>query len=220
MEQKIAAIYARVSPTKHVKTKEDVHASIDESLKVCRIDADREEYKIFREYVDEYVSGKSSKNMPAFNGMLADARAGKFSRVYAWRVNRFGRNRADMISAQIELERLGVSLKFVEDGIDTAKPFGKSVMAILAELAQQDREEIIRNTERGREAYKAKGGVFGQPEKELDIKLIRKLRLLPASDPDRPTWTKLETMYNASRSTMIARLKKCGYWDYTNQTVQ
>lgn len=220
MENSNAVIYARVSPTKHVKTKDDMHASIDESIKVCRADAYREGHTITKEYIDEYVSGKSSKFMPNFQEMLKDAKEGKFNRIYCRRVNRFGRNRADMISAQIELEKLGVSLKFVEDGIDTAKPFGKSVMGILAELAQQDREEILRNTERGRQAAKENNVKFGQPKKEIDIKLIRKMRLMPANDPDKPSWSKLEKMYGVTRATMISRLKEFGYWDYEKRTVK
>jgi DNA invertase Pin-like site-specific DNA recombinase len=220
MENKTAVIYARVSPTKHVKTEEAIHASIDESLKICREDSKKEGYTVVKEYIDEYVSGKSSKFMPSFQDMLNDAREHKFDRVYCRRVNRLGRNRADMISAQIELEKLNISLKFVEDGIDTSKPFGKSVMCVLAELAEQDRQEILKNTERGRIAAKEKGVVFGQPKKELDVKLIRKLRLLPANDPDKSTWQKLEKMYNATRSTIIARLKEAGYWDYEHKTVR
>jgi site-specific DNA recombinase len=220
MESKQCAIYARVSPTKHLKTENDLHASLDESLKVCRADAEREGCAITKEYIDQYVSGKDSKYMTSFNNMLEDARAGKFNRVFCRRVNRFGRNRKDMLRAQIELEELGITIKFVENGIDTGQPFGKSIMAIMAELAQMEREEILENTTRGREAYRAKGGVFGQPKKEFDVKLIRKLRLLPANDPDRPTWAKLEDMFKVKRSTMITRLKENGHWDYERGTVK
>jgi DNA invertase Pin-like site-specific DNA recombinase len=214
-----AAIYARVSPTKHVKTADDMHASIDESLKLCRSDAEREQYDIVEEYVDEYVSGKSSKFMPNFQKMITDAEHGEFDRVYCRRVNRFGRNRADMITAQIALEKLGISIKFVEDGIDTGKPFGKSVMAILAELAQQDREEILRNTERGRVVAKERGVQFGKPKKKLNVKGIRTQRL-QSNIADRTTWEQLEKDYGVTRSTMIARLKEEGYWDYERRTVK
>ncbi len=217
--QKKCAIYARVSPTKHVKSENDIHVSLEEALKMCRADAEREGYTVTKEYVDQYISGKSSKLMVSFNAMLADARQQKFSRVYSRRVNRFGRNRNDMITAQIELEELGISLKFVENGIDTAQPFGKSIMAIMAELAQMEREEILENTNRGREARKEKGLPFGPKKKEIDIKTIRKMRLLPANDLDKPTWEKLEKLFGVKRSTIIRRLKEAGYWDYTNKTV-
>ncbi len=217
--EKICAIYARVSPTKHVKSENDLHVSLEEALVMCRRDAEREGYTVFKEYIDQYISGKDAKHMTSFNQMLEDSKTGSFSRIYSRRVNRFGRNRKDMLRAQMELEDIGISLKFVENGFDTAQPMGKSMMAFMAELAQMERDEILENTRRGREAYKAKGGVFGQPKKDIDIKLIRKLRLMPANDPDKPTWEKLESLYNVRRSTMINRLKECGYWDYTKKTV-
>ena len=222
-EQKICAIYARVSPTKHVKTENDIHASLEEALKMCNKDAEHEGYTVYKEYVDEYVSGKSSKFMVSFNAMLEDARHGKFNRVYSRRVNRFGRNRNDMLRAQIELEELGVSLKFVENGIDTNQPFGKSIMAIMAELAQQEREEILENTKRGRDVRKAKGLPFGRKIKEpkiLSIKQIRANRLLSVTDPNKYTWSKLEEMTGITRSTIISKLKAAGYWDYERRCVK
>src|SRR5690554_555620 len=117
-ETKLCAIYARVSPTKHMKEYTELHASLEEALNMCRRDAEREGYTVVKEYIDEYVSGKSSKLMVNFNLMLEDARKGKFTRVYSRRVNRFGRNRNDMLRAQIELEELGITLKFVENGLD------------------------------------------------------------------------------------------------------
>lgn len=222
-EKKFCAVYARVSPTKHVKTENDIHASLEEALKMCNKDAEHEGYTVYKEYVDEYVSGKSSKLMTAFNAMLEDARRGKFTKIYSRRVNRFGRNRNDMLRAQMELEELGVSLKFVENGIDTNQPFGKSIMAIMAELAQQEREEILENTKRGREARKDKGLPFGPKVKELkilSIKQIRANRLLPATDPNKYTWSKLEEMTGVARSTIISKLKTAGYWDYENRCVK
>jgi site-specific DNA recombinase len=209
-----SVIYARVSPTKHIKTDSDIHASIEESLSMCRIDAEREGNNIIEEYIDEYVSGKSSKEMPSFNRMLQDARAHKFERIYCRRVNRFGRNRADMIKAEIELSELGISLKFVENGIDTAKPFGKSIMAILADLAEMEREEILRNVKRGREVAKIKGVKFGKPPKHVNVELVRRERLSGT------TWAQLCKDLNVSTTVMIRRLKEAGYWDHTRRTVK
>lgn len=222
-EQKLCAIYARVSPTKHIKTENDLHASLEESLKMCHRDAENEGYTVYKEYIDEYVSGKSSKFMPSFNNMLEDARQHKFIRVYSRRVNRFGRNRNDMIRAQMELEELGISLKFAENGFDTAQPFGKSIMAFMAEAAQMDREEILENTKRGREARREKGLPFGRKIKEpriLSIKQIRANRLLSVTDPNKYTWFKLEEMTGLSRSTIISKLKAAGYWDYERRCVK
>lgn len=233
-----SAIYLRVSPTTHIKTASDLHASLEESLKVCKSDAEREGNPIVAMYIDEYVSGKSSKTMPEFSHMLQDARDGtntvkqeiiaKFlgkgikieawKRIYCRRVNRFGRNRADMIRAEIELTGLGISIKFVESGVDTAKPFGKSIMAILSEIAEGDRIEILENTQRGRARAKADGVKLGQPRKEIDVGAIRQLRKMPIKE--RSTWRQLEKMFNVSRTTMIKRLDEAGFWDKEKGTVK
>lgn len=212
-----AVIYARVSPTKHIKTVNDMHQSLEEAVNMCRNDAAHENNEIINEYIDQYVSGKSSKHMLAFQTMMKDARDHKFDRIYCRRVNRFGRNRADMITSEIELTGLGISIKFVENGIDTSKPFGKSIMAILADLAEQERLEILNNTQRGREEYKLNGGVFGQPKKDIDVESLRQMRLMPINK--RPTWKALSKLYRASPSTLIDRLKDAGYWDYDKRTV-
>lgn len=209
-----SVIYARVSPTKHIKSDSDIHVSIEESISLCRADANHEGNEITKEYIDQYVSGKSSKEMPAFNQMLIDGREHKFERIYCRRVNRFGRNRADMIKAEIELSELGITIKFVENGIDTAKPFGKSIMAILADLAEMERVEILNNVKRGREAAILKGVKFGQPKKQLNVDLVRRERL--AGTP----WYQLSNDLKVSVPLMIRRLKEADYWDYTRRTVK
>lgn len=218
-----SVIYTRVSPTVHILTKNDVHQSIEESISICKRDAEHEGNTIIKEYVDEYISGKSSTDMPAFNQMLEDARLGLFKRIYCRRVNRFGRNRNDMMTAQIELSKLGISLKFVENSIDTAKPFGTSIMAILSELAEMDRLEILENTKRGREMAKIKGTKsgkpFGHPKKELNVQLIRSARIEPDAKK-RISWIRLEKDLGASRTIMIQRLKDAGYWDSIRRCVK
>lgn len=217
-----SVIYARVSPTKHVKTGNDVHQSLEEAITICQKDAEHEGNNIVKIYKDEYISGKFSKEMPAFNEMLKDAKNGLFKRIYCRRVNRFGRNRKDMVTAEIQLTSIDVSIKFVENGIDTAKPFGKSVMAIFAELAEQERVEIEENTKRGRERALREGTrsgkPFGHPKKEINIKAIRQLRLLPIID--RPTWKQISKDYNISVSVIIQKLKDAGYWDKDKRQVK
>jgi DNA invertase Pin-like site-specific DNA recombinase len=206
-----------------------------ESEKICRRDAEGESNTIVAIYVDEYISGKSSKKMPEFLHLLEDAKNGVntalkpenhngavWKRLYARRVNRFGRNRADMVSAEIKLTELGISLKFVEDGIDTAKPFGKSVMGILSELAEQERQEIVANTARGREYAKLygtrSGKPFGHPKKDVDIKMIREARMKPLKE--RYSWKKLEEIFKVSRTVMLKRLSDAGYWDKDKRCIK
>jgi DNA invertase Pin-like site-specific DNA recombinase len=222
-----SVIYARVSPTTHIKTEDDIHQSIQESLLMCRRAAEAEGNPIITEYIDQYKTGKSIEFMGNFKKMMDDARAGKFKRIYCRRVNRFGRNRADMITAEIELSKLGISIKFVESGIDTAAPMGKSIMAIMSELAEMDRNEIVENTSRGREKalYEYRNNIprpgkkpWGHPKKDVNVKSIRQLRLMPVKE--RPTWKQLSKDYNMSVSLLIQRLKDAGYWDEQKRCVK
>lgn len=218
-----SAIYARVSPTKHIKTDNDLHQSLEEAIEMCRKDAEHEGNPVVKIYKDEYISGKSSQQMVDFNNMLQDAEKGLFKRIYCRRVNRFGRNRADMIHAELKLTELGVSLKFLENGIDTAKPFGKSIMAVLAEVAQMDLDEISANTKRGRDDVlihgkpTKTGRPFGRPKKDLNLKAIRQLRLLPIND--RPTWKQISKDYNASVSVILSKLTDAGLWDKNKRCI-
>lgn len=222
------AIYARVSPTVHKKTISDLHDSLEETIRMCTQDAEHEGNNIVAIYIDEYVSGKSSKLMPDFNRMMDDARnktntASKgdhktpWTRIYCRRVNRVGRNRSDTIKAEIELTSLGCTMKFTEQGIDTGKPYGKSVMGIMAEQAEEDRLDLLRNTQRGRERAMREGVKFGQPKKQIKVDALRNARLMPVDK--RPTWNECTDMFGASPSTLIKALKDAGYWDYDKRTV-
>jgi len=239
-----SAIYLRVSPTTKIKTEGELQDSLMESLRVCLRDIEHEGNIPVAIYIDEYVSGKSSKSMPGFTRMLNDIRnntnnsldehmhyigspnKAPWKRMYARRVNRFGRNRADMIMAEIEMSAKGITLKFTESGVDTSKPYGKSVMAFMAEQAEEDRKDIIANTKRGRELAMAthtkSGNPFGHPKKVIDtttLNMIRRERLvLPVKD--RQTWKHLSETQHISIPVMIERLKEAGYWDEERRCVK
>ena len=69
-ELKKAVAYHRVSPTLHKKGESGLHSSLEESIRICHQDAKHDGYEIVHDYIDEYVSGKSTKHMIDFNNML------------------------------------------------------------------------------------------------------------------------------------------------------
>ena len=217
-----SAIYARVSPTTHVKTPEGVHQSIQESIRICQEAAERDGNPVVKIYIDEYVSGKSSKDMPEFQKMLKEGLSGEWKRLYLRRVNRFGRTWHGSAKAASELIEAGISIKFVEEGVDTLNPLGKGIMSFFFDIAEKDRLDILENTKRGRERAKIKGTrsgkPWGHPKKDVNIKSIRQLRLMPVNE--RPTWKQLSKDYNISISGMIKRLKDAGYWDKERRCVK
>lgn len=215
--------------------KENMQKSIASSIELCRrkaestpildengntiLDENGEPLceKIEYDYIDEYKSGSDQKNMVQFQQLMADAKAGKISKIYIRRVNRFGRNTKQSMQSMIELDELGIPVVFVENGIDTSKPFMKPIMMMFVELASQEREALEIARIEGIEKAKVSGVVFGQPRKEINVNMLRTERLKPPSA--RTSWKKLEQDFKCSRSTLISRLKEAGYWDSERRCV-
>ena len=80
------------------------------------------------------------------------------------RLDRLGRDTADMVQLIKEFTHMGVTLRFLEDGISTEGPMGEMVVTILSAVAQAERHRILERTNEGRlEAKaKAKGIRFGR----------------------------------------------------------
>ena len=70
-------------------------------------------------YADEAVSGTKTDKREDFNRLLADCRKGKIDRVLVKSISRFSRNTKDCLAALRELMRLGVTVQFEKENIDT-----------------------------------------------------------------------------------------------------
>lgn len=78
------------------------------------------------------------------------------------KLDRLGRDTADMIHLIKEFDVLGVALRFLDDGISTEGVMGKMVVTILTAVAQAERHRILERTNEGRIEAKAKGIKFGR----------------------------------------------------------
>lgn len=82
--------------------------------------------------------------------------------VLVTKLDRLGRDTADMIQLIKDFDQAGVSVKFLEDGISTEGTMGKMVVTILSAVAQAERERILERTNEGRMDAKRRGVVFGR----------------------------------------------------------
>lgn len=78
------------------------------------------------------------------------------------KLDRLGRDTADMIQLIKEFDELGVAIRFLDDGISTEGTMGKMVVTILSAVAQAERQRILERTNEGRLEAKAKGVKFGR----------------------------------------------------------
>jgi len=78
------------------------------------------------------------------------------------KLDRLGRDTADMVKLVKEFDSMGVVVKFMDDGISTEGAMGKMVVTILAAVAEAERARILERTNEGRVEAKAKGIQFGR----------------------------------------------------------
>ena len=91
------------------------------------------------------------------------------------KLDRLGRDTADMIALIKEFDQLGVSIRFLDDGISTEGAAGRMVVTILSAVAQAERQRILERTNEGRAEAKARGARFGRP-RTIDRRMLRALR--------------------------------------------
>lgn len=94
--------------------------------------------------------------------------------VLVTKLDRLGRDTADMIQLIKEFDELGVFIKFLEDGISTEGAMGKMVITILSAVAQAERHRILERTNEGRLDAKLRGVKFGR-KRTIDRVHLRKM---------------------------------------------
>ena len=126
--------------------------SLDAQRARMKAYADFNDYEIVGEYEDAGKSGKSIEGRLQFNQMMEDVKSGKdnVSYVLVFKLSRFGRNAADVLSTLQVMQDFGVNLICVEDGIDSSKDAGKLMISVLSAVAEIERENIRVQTMEGR----------------------------------------------------------------------
>lgn len=180
-KQQKCYIYTRVSTSMQVDG-----YSLDAQRDKLKKYAEYQELVIAGEYSDEGKSGKSVEGRPQFMQMLRDIEDSKdkVNFVLVFKLSRFGRNAADVLSSLQRMQDFGVNLICVEDGIDSSKDAGKLMISVLSAVAEIERENILVQTMEGRKqkaregkwnggfapyGYKLENGELHIAEDEVDI---------------------------------------------------
>ncbi len=94
--------------------------------------------------------------------------------VLVQKLDRLGRDTADMIGLIKGFDSTGVAIRFLDDGISTEGTMGKMVVTILSAVAQAERQRILERTNEGRLEAKAKGVKFGR-KRSIDRARVKEL---------------------------------------------
>jgi len=118
------------------------------------------------------------------------------------KLDRLGRDTADMIALIKEFDQIGVAVRFLDDGISTEGTMGKMVVTILSAVAQAERQRILERTNEGRIEAKTKGVKFGR-KRTVDAEKIQALRKngLSATDIAKQLGIGRSTVYKSLNGT-------------------
>lgn len=160
MVKTVVAIYARVST---------LNQNPQTQLVPLREHAKRNELEVFKEYIDEGVSGSKSSR-PHLDLMLKDMREGKFEAIFIYKLDRLGRSLKHLIDLIGEFKNRKVRLISVSDNLDTANdgPMSTAFWQLLGVFAEFERELIRERVKSGLDRARAEGKILGRRKGSKD----------------------------------------------------
>jgi DNA invertase Pin-like site-specific DNA recombinase len=160
------AIYARVS-------------TMDQSplmqLDALRAYCKAKKWEIYREYVDQGVSGATSSR-PFLDAMMRDANCAKFNAVLVWKFDRLFRSVEHMLKALEMFRTLEIEFISLTEAIDTTTSHGRFLYTMLAAVAEFSKDLLRERTKAGMDRARRAGHRIGRPPAEVDIKQLLALR--------------------------------------------
>ena len=111
----------------------------------------KKNWKFVPGYIDEGISGTSTKKRDDFNRMIRDAKAGLFDFIITKEISRFSRSTLDSIKYTQELLDYNVGVFFQNDNINTLDTDSEFRLVIMAGVAQ---DEVRKLSERIRFGFR------------------------------------------------------------------
>ena len=112
-------------------------------------------------YVDEGLSGISTKKRKHFNEMIEDAKEDNFDLIITKEISRFARNTLDSLQYTRELLGLGVGVFFQNDNINTLDEDAELRLTIMSSIAQDELRKLSSRVKFGHQQAIKSGVVLG-----------------------------------------------------------
>ena len=149
--------YARVSTDQD----EQINSLENQVQYYTELIQSRPNWRFVPGYVDEGISGGSTKKRDNFNRMIRDAKAGVFDFIITKEISRFSRSTLDSIKYTQELLDYNVGVFFQNDNINTLDTDSEFRLVIMAGVAQDEIRKLSERLKFGfRQAIK-NGHVLG-----------------------------------------------------------
>ena len=188
-------------------------------------------------YIDEGLSGISTKHRENFNRMVDDAQFGKFDLIITKEISRFARNTLDSIQYTRQLLSDGVGVFFQNDNINTLDEDSELRLSIMSSIAQDELRKLSSRVKFGHQQAIRQNVVLGNSRifgyrkdqkrlviDETEAPMVRELFERYATD--RYSMKQLETLFwekgyrnlngnkiaHSTMSGMISNPKYKGYY--------
>lgn len=128
------AIYVRVSTTYQID-KDSLPMQKQDLISYAKLMLGTDDCVIFE---DAGYSGKNTYR-PGFQDMMSQIRAGIFSHLLVWKIDRISRNLLDFATMYSELKDLGVTFISKNEQFDTSSAMGEAMLKIILVFAELER---------------------------------------------------------------------------------
>lgn len=160
------AAYCRVSTDK-----DDQVNSLESQKKYFREYIERNPFwELTEVYVDEGITGTSTKKRHAFNRMMSDAQRRSFDLIVTKEISRFARNTLDSILYTRKLKELGIGVIFMNDNINTLDADAELRLTIMSSIAQEESRKTSDRVKWGQKRRMEQGVVFGRDMLGYDVR--------------------------------------------------
>lgn len=129
------AIYTRVS-THHQIDKDSLPLQREELINYSKYILNTNNYEVFE---DAGYSGKNT-DRPAFQDMIKRIKAGEFSHLLVWKIDRISRNLLDFCDMYEELKRCNCIFVSKNEQFDTSSAMGEAMLKIILVFAELERK--------------------------------------------------------------------------------
>lgn len=184
-----AALYARVSTTDQQP---------ENQLAELRRYVESRGWTRASEHIDQGISGAKDRR-PALDRLIADARRRRFDVLVVWSLDRLGRNLRHLIGLLEEFQQIGIAVISLQDGLDLSTAAGRLQMAVIAAIAQFERDRLRERTAAGLAQARARGQRLGRRPVELSPAAIEAVATRSVRVAARELGVSINTLQKARR---------------------
>lgn len=171
-------------------------------------------YTVVKTIATKITGSKTQNERPDLLELLLSAKTKQFDKVLVTEISRIGRNAKDIRNTIDQLHSNKIGIIFKNLGVESLNEDGQEsfvtniIIAIYAEMAQEEKRILVDRIKSGLVAAKAKGKQLGRPEgKENKNTLLKKYPRLIADLRTGLSIRKAMKLHDISKGTVI-KVKK------------